>query len=42
MTSADWFLVAIMAWLVTWAALEYAVAQRRRKRDKYADLNEDR
>ncbi len=40
MTPQLWFLVAIIAWVVTWAVLETLVARRRLKRDKYADYNE--
>ena len=40
MTPADWYLGAIVVWLVVWAVLEALHDRWRRKRDKYADYNE--
>lgn len=37
-----WFLGGLLVWVIGWALLEHWVAQRRLKRDKYADLNEGR
>lgn len=34
--------LALMAWIVIWAVLEALHDQWKRKRDKYADLNEGR
>lgn len=42
MSNGEWFLLALSAWAVIWAVLEKLAYERRRKRDKYADLNEGR
>lgn len=41
MSRGEWFLLALSAWAVIWAALERLAYERQRKRDKYHDLNQE-
>lgn len=42
MNRGQWFLLVLGAWALIWAVLEKLAYERRRKRDKYIDLNEGR
>lgn len=40
MTPADWFLVAIGGWLLTWVLLEARLTRQQKRRDKYWQVNQ--